>query len=291
MHYFSPLRYPGGKGKLAPFIKQLLRYNNLLDCTYVEPYAGGAAVALSLLLEGYAWDIVINDIDPIVHAFWWSVLNDTEALIQKIKRTPVTINAWRKQKEVHADPDLYSKTDVAFATFFLNRTNRSGILKAGVIGGQKQDGPYKLDARFNKNDLIERILLISKYKGRIHLYHMDAYELINVLAPSLTKDSMVYFDPPYFNKGKMLYRNFYTINDHAQMAALIRSLNLPWIVTYDNVQEINDLYSGEEFAEFDISYSAHLSRPRGKEVMYYKNLALPSDPYARKESEIEALQN
>jgi len=282
MYYFSPLRYPGGKGKLAPFLKQLFRYNNLCDGTYIEPYAGGAAVALTLLLEGYAWEIVINDIDPLIYAFWWSMLNDTETFSRKIKDTPVTMQVWHEQKLVHDYPEQHSKTDVGFATFFLNRTNRSGILKAGVIGGKKQEGPYKLGARFNKEDLLERINLIAKYSGRIKLFNLDAWELIIALTPSLPQKCLIYFDPPYFHKGKLLYSNFYTPKDHARMAALIRTLPFSWVVTYDNVLEIRELYIGEASIEFDISYSAHLDRPRGAEVMFYHDLVLPSAPYTRR---------
>lgn len=282
MNHFSPLRYPGGKGKFTPFIKQLFRHNNLCDGTYIEPYAGGAAVALSLLLEGYAWKIIINDIDPLIYAFWWSVLYDTETLCQKISDTPVTMCEWEKQKILHANYTKYSLTDIGFATFFLNRTNRSGILKGGVIGGKNQNGPYKIDARFNKKDLLDRIRLIAKYTGRIKLYNLDAWDLINQLASFLPQNCLLYFDPPYFKKGKLLYSNFYTPNDHVRMAALIRELSFPWVVTYDNVPEIRKIYEGEPFEEFDISYSAHLSRPRGSEIIFYRNLELPSMPFARK---------
>ncbi len=282
MRYFSPLRYPGGKGKLAAYIKQLFRHNKLCDGTYVEPYAGGAAVALSLLLEGYAWEIVINDIDPLVYSFWWAVLNDTESLSKKIRDTNVNMKTWEQQKNVHKCADCHSKTEVGFATFFLNRTNRSGILTGGVIGGLKQTGPYKLDARYNKDDLLTRIDLIAQYKGRIKLFNLDASDLIEKLKPELPQKCLIYFDPPYYNKGKILYSNFYEHDDHVQMASLIRSLQCPWIVTYDNMPEIKKMYFGNPFEEFDISYSAHLERPRGSEIMFYHNLNLPSAPYTRK---------
>ncbi|MBI4620607.1 MAG: DNA adenine methylase [Desulfobacterales bacterium] len=284
MHSFSPLRYPGGKGKLAPFFKKLFRHNNLCDGTYVEPYAGGSAVALTLLLEGYAWEIVINDIDPLIYAFWWAVLNDTETLSRKIKDTPVTMQVWKEQKCVHADSEQHSLTDVGFATFFLNRTNISGIIKAGVIGGKKQDGPFKLNARFNKKDLLERINLIAQYKGRIRLFNLDAWVLITTIIPSLPEKCLLYFDPPYFGKGKLLYSNYYTPTDHTLMASKIRSLNFPWVVTYDDVSEIRDFYSGENYVEFKIPYSAHINRTRGAEVMFYNNLILPTVPYTCKKS-------
>lgn len=281
MHSYTPLRYPGGKGKLAPFIKQLFRHNDLCDGTYVEPYAGGSSVALTLLLEGYAWEVVINDIDELIYAFWKSVLDDTETISRKIHDTPVNMKVWYKQKQVHLHPEQYSITDVGFATFFLNRTNRSGILQAGVIGGKNQNGPFKMDARFNKKDMLERIKLIAKYKNRIKLFNQDASKIIKTIIPKLPLKSLIYFDPPYFNKGKSLYKNYYLLSDHANIAALIRALPYPWIVTYDNVPEIKKLYKGEAYVEYDISYSAHISRIRGSEVMFYDNLELPSAPYTR----------
>jgi DNA adenine methylase len=283
MHLFSPLRYPGGKGKLAPFIQNVFRYNNLCDGIYIEPYAGGSAVALSLLLQGYAWNIIINDIDPFVHAFWWSVLNETDAISKKIKDTRITMTTWKRQKEIYTNPLDHSLIDLGFATFFLNRTNRSGILEGGVIGGKDQTGPFKIDARFNKKELLQRIALIATYKGRIELYCKDAFELISKIRTNLPSKCLIYFDPPYFKKGKMLYKNFYKPCDHANMANLIRSLECPWIVTYDNVDEIKSLYDGEKDAEFDIAYSANLERTRGAEIMFYRNLCLPSLPYTRKE--------
>jgi len=284
MGFCTPLRYPGGKGKLSAFIKQVFDYNDLCDGTYIEPYAGGSAVAMTLLLEGYAREIVINDIDPVVYAFWWAVLNDTETLSRKIRDTTVNMETWRGQKLVHVSPEKHDLTDVGFATFFLNRTNRSGILQGGVIGGKNQDGPFKLDARYNKKDLLERINLIAKYRGHITLYNLDAYDLINTLKPSLSPKHLLYFDPPYFNKGKVLYKNFYTPDDHSRMAKHIRKLKCPWIVTYDNVPEIRNLYKGEQQVEFDISYSAHLARPRGEEIMIYRSIFLPTAPYTRKSS-------
>lgn len=283
MTYYTPLRYPGGKGKLASFIQEIYKTNDLSDGTYVEPYAGGAAVALKLLLEGFAWDIIINDIDKRVFSFWWSVLNDTDQLCKKINDCQVNVDTWNKQKHIHMNIEQYSLEEIGFATFFLNRTNRSGILSAGVIGGKNQDGNFKIDARFNKKDLISRIELIAKYKNRIKAYNEDALALMSKINNTFNKKTLVYYDPPYFEKGKLLYHNFYTHDDHKSLATFIRNTNHPWIVTYDNVPEIKNLYFGEDYAEFDISYYAHMKRPKGKEILFYNNIKLPCMPYTRKE--------
>lgn len=282
MAFYTPLRYPGGKGKLAPFIQDIYTANNLSDGTYVEPYAGGAAVALKLLLEGYAWNIVINDIDKRVYAFWWCVLNATEGLCQKIRDCRVDMETWHQQKEIYTNFENYSVEELGFATFFLNRTNRSGILCGGVIGGKDQTGNFKIDARFNKSNLISRIQLIAKYKCRIKLYNKDALQLMQELSPTFDDKTLVYFDPPYYVKGKMLYQNFYTPEDHSALAQFIKSSKHPWIVTYDNIEEIKVLYEGENSVEFDISYYANMERPRGKEIMFFRNISIPCPPYTRK---------
>ena len=153
----SPLRYPGGKGRLSGFIRQIFEDNELLDGHYVEPYAGGAGLALNLLFLDYASCIHLNDIDRSVFAFWHSVVNSPDALCKLIRDTPVTVDQWQKQKVIHRSPDKQSLLDLGFATFFLNRCNRSGILMGGIIGGQKQEGTWKIDARYNKSDLCRRI--------------------------------------------------------------------------------------------------------------------------------------
>ena len=282
-HIYTPLRYPGGKGKLAPFIKNIFRHNMLCDGIYIEPYAGGSAVALTLLLEGFAWNVIINDIDKRVYAFWWSILNETDGLLRMIYNSDVNIKIWEKQKLIHQDIENHSLLEIGFATFFLNRTNRSGILQAGVIGGKDQTGPYKINARYNKKELCNRIELIAQYKNRIQLYNNDAIKFIHTISETLPEKSLIYLDPPYFNKGKTLYKNSYNEDDHKLVAKAVRSIKTPWIVTYDNVREIRELYSEENQVEFNISYSANKERHRGSEIMFYsKNIILPSMPYTRR---------
>ena len=276
--FASPLRYPGGKGRLGPWLARLMRHNRISGGWYVEPYAGGAGAAWYLLLQGYVNHIVINDLDPVVHAFWWAVLNDSARLINLIETTPVTIDAWRQQKAVLASPEAYSQTEVGFATFFLNRTNRSGILKGGVIGGLAQTGVYPMDARFNKRDLVERVRSLARLRTHVTLYGLDALALLDVLKPILPAKSLIYLDPPYYQKGSQLYRNHYRPDDHAQIARRVMSIETPWMVTYDNCAEIRALYAGCEGTEFSLHYSTGKERPLATEVMFYGNLALADEP-------------
>ena len=93
----------------------------------------------------------------------------------------------------------------ALQRFYMNRTNRSGIIKGGVIGGLEQNGNWKLDARFNKDNLIKRISKIVERKDGIHIYNKDVSSLVKNYLPKYEDNAFVYFDPPYFGKGKQLY--------------------------------------------------------------------------------------
>jgi len=268
MHY-TPLRYPGGKGKLADYVKSIFELNDLCDGHYVEPYAGGAGVAFELLMLEYASHIHINDIDPAIHSFWNLVLNDTESFCKKIRDTKVTMWQWKHCKKIYMEPENYSQLERGFATFFLNRTNRSGILKAGVIGGKDQAGLWTLDVRYQKDELIRRIQNIAAYRSRISLYQLDAKQLLSILNPILPKKTLIYLDPPYYVKGKGLYRNFYEHDDHVSIEVALRSVNrAKWIVSYDNVPQIHDIYSGYDRKTYSLSYTAQ-EKMMGSEVIVY----------------------
>jgi DNA adenine methylase len=266
--FYTPLRYPGGKGKFAHFIKSIFEQNNFLDGHYVEPYAGGAGVALELLNLEYASHIHINDLDPAIFSFWEATVNFPEELCQLINDTPINMDVWKRQKEVLLNTERHSVLEIGFATLFLNRTNRSGILKAGVIGGKLQSGEWKMDVRFNKHELIKRILKIANYKNRIHIYNLDAVDLLTTVTPNLPDNSLIYLDPPYYVKGSGLYRNFYTHDDHVRIEKTLRDVDKPWIVSYDNVDEIKGIYSNYRQDEYFLSYTVQ-EKKQGSEVMIY----------------------
>lgn len=270
--HFTPLRYPGGKGKLAPFIKRLIELNSLSDGDYAEPYAGGAALALELLFHEYVSRIHINDISRPVFSFWRSVLHETDALAALVKETPLTVEEWDKQKLVFAHPADHDSLALGFATFYLNRTNRSGILNGGIIGGRDQTGPWKIDARYNAADLVARIVAIGRQAHRISLSNLDACEFIHRGARTWPERTLVYLDPPYFVKGRRLYHDFYRPKDHAQVAdAVNRELTAhSWIVSYDDVPEIRDIYTDARTIAYTVGYSARTVRA-GSEVMFFKD--------------------
>lgn len=273
--FVSPLRYPGGKLKVADYIKHLFEVNDLCDGTYVEPYAGGASVALTLLFCEYASKIKINDIDRSIYAFWHSVLNETEALCRMISDTPVNMEIWRAQRNVQAKKLEVGLLELGFSTFFLNRTNRSGILNGGVIGGKNQNGSFKIDARYNKTELIERIENVADYSDRIELTSMDAIELIKSYKRTPSAKTLVYLDPPYFVKGRDLYLNYYNDDDHKAIANAIKKYKGKWIISYDSMPFIKELYKGYRHKEYYLSYSAG-NPTKGKEIMFFsEGLVVP----------------
>jgi DNA adenine methylase len=275
----SPLRYPGGKGKVVGFFVDLLRANRLYDIHYVEPYAGGASVALALLFGEFASRIHINDVDPAVHAFWHSVLHEPDALCQKIRDTKISVKEWDRQRSIQKHQSDHDTLEVGFSTFFMNRTNRSGIITAGIIGGRNQTGDWKIDARFNKSDLIARIERIAYEADRITLTRLDAVELIKRSRKELPTNTLFYCDPPYFVKGQALYLNHYNEDDHASIANEMALVNQQrWVMTYDDAPQIRELYRKFRTFDFALMYSA--TQPKiGHEILVLSdNLHMTDKP-------------
>ena len=275
--FYSPLRYPGGKGKLEPFMELLIRQTGHLGGTYVEPFAGGAGIALELLEKGIVSDIVINDLDKGIYSFWRAILTETDRFINNIRNVELSIDEWNRQQEIIDDCSRYSY-ELGFATFYLNRTNRSGIIKGGVIGGIEQAGNWRMDARFNREALIERIVKIASRKNHIHLYNKDVNSFIQNYLPKYQQNAFVYFDPPYFDKGKQLYLNFFSYDDHVRIERMINNqVNCDWVITYDDVQEIADIYQNHILKRFDLNYSAAVKRKASEIIIFKRKSMIPTD--------------
>lgn len=276
MRYYTPLRYPGGKASLGQYMRQIFIDNKLTDGVYVEPYAGGAAIALELLMTGYAREVWLNDIDPAVHAFWFAALNHSDELIEKVRTVRLSVNEWRRQRAIYADSTKHDKLALGFAALYLNRTNRSGILNAGVIGGFKQRGTWGIDARFNREGLIDRLLRLRQYRHRIRLFNCDAEDFMQSL--ELPRRSLVYIDPPYFHKGQRLYRNHYEPADHARIAAFVQvrlSQKSKWIVSYDDTPEVSRLYKERRQLRYTLHYRAQASRRGGELMVFSDDVKIP----------------
>lgn len=275
---YSPLRYPGGKNRIAPFIAEICTKNDFNGC-YVEPYSGGASVALFLLLENIVEKIIINDKDRSIYAFWYCVLNKTNAFCKRIYDTDICLEEWKKQKEIQKDKSKADLFDLGFSTFFLNRTNRSGIITGGPIGGIRQNGNYKIDCRFNKDDLIDRIRKIASRKNDKKLYNKDALKLINFVEKRMdnVNDLLYYFDPPYYDKGSTLYMNSYHNKDHKDVSKLIKShKNSKWIVSYDDNPEIFELYNDCPYKRYKLRHIANIAKT-GMEIMFFSENLIIDD--------------
>lgn len=272
----TPLRYPGGKQKLAPFIVELLRENNLIGGHYAEPYAGGAGVALELLLDNLVSKIHLNDSSVPVYAFWKSVLTKPEELCRLISSASLTVDEWRRRRDIVRNPRGHSQLEVGFSAFYLNRCNRSGVLSGGLIGGLAQDGEWRMDARFPRNELIRRIEVIATHSDSIVLKNWDAERFIQEHIPKLPEKSLVYCDPPYFEKASRLYLNSYHPSDHERISEIIqKNLVRKWVVSYDSAPEILAYYANRRSFLYDLQYNA--SRVyKGKEVFVFSDdLSLP----------------
>ncbi|EJJ6373433.1 DNA adenine methylase [Staphylococcus pseudintermedius] len=264
----SPLRYPGGKAKLYNKVKDIIQANYSKELPiYFEPFAGGGGLALKLLSKGIVRKIHINDFDRAIYAFWYSILYYTEDFCKKISETEVSISEWEKQKEIYLDSEKRNIFDLGFATFFLNRTNVSGILKAGVMGGKQQNGNYKIDCRFNKERLISQIKEIAIFKSKIEISNYDIFELLKTDILS-QEDIFVYYDPPYVNKGNQLYKNAFSRKDHEKLASQILSNKNKYIITYDNVELIHNIYKENLVELININYSTGNTK-KAEEILIY----------------------
>lgn len=269
----SPLRYPGGKQSLSPFVRALIRANDMYGCVYAEPYAGGAGLALRLLMDDVVSRVLLNDKCPMICSFWRSLFWQTDELLQLVDKNPVTMETWRRTREITRRPKEFSEVEVAFALFFQNRTNFSGVIDGGVIGGKKQVGKYKLDARYPKDRLLKLMETLSMLRDRVSIFHLDAISFMHAHVLPWGRTCLTYCDPPYFEKGQALYMNSYLPEDHVKVADFLHehASDMRWMVSYDNAPQIIALYKEDSLYSFDLPYSAHRVR-RGKEL-----LALSSD--------------
>ena len=264
MKFDSPLRYPGGKAPLATLLSQTIELNGLTGCSYFEPFAGGAGAALRLLREGAASEIYLNDLDPHIYSFWRAVLYESERFADAVLSVPVTLPEWKRQQQICISADSTQTFALGFATFYLNRCNRSGIiLGSAPIGGYAQTGKWKMDARYYRKTLAERVLAIGRQREQIHVSNMDALDFLVTCLPikDEQKPSFAYLDPPYHEKGNRLYLSFYSDEDHRALAQYIQEQDsLPWVISYDDSEYIRELYSTCNISRLSLRYSLQRRR-------------------------------
>jgi DNA adenine methylase len=275
----SPLRYPGGKASLTAFLTDVIDLNDLRGCTYYEPYAGGAGAALNLLCSGTVREIFINDADVRVFAFWKAALEDGSRFAERVLDVPLNIEEWHRQRAICDKPSSASGFDLGFATFYMNRCNRSGVLTgAGPIGGFAQTGKWRMDVRFSRNELADRFRSLGKLRDRIHLSNSDALDFLKAKLPSGQgrKKVFVYLDPPYVGKGQRLYLNAYEAKDHAFVSAYLkRQKCLPWLMSYDDDPLIRSLYTEQRVCNLPIRYSLQKKMAANELVICPPGFKLP----------------
>ena len=276
--YYSPLRYPGGKGKLASFMEYMIDQLGHRGGTYIEPFAGGAGIAMELLLRNVVSRIVINDYDKAVWSFWKAILTETDRFVEEIRMVPLTVDEWQKQHEILVTQNDKYSFELGFAAFYMNRTNRSGIIKGGVIGGQEQAKDWKMDVRFKREELVTRIQRIAARKKDIKLYNKDVNSFIKNYVPLYEENALIYFDPPYFRKGQQLYMNFFNYKDHVRIEQEIREhVNCDWIITYDYEPQIEEIYHNYNLRLYDLNYSVSTKRKANELMIFKDGIFIPSD--------------
>jgi len=276
-HHCTPLRYPGGKQKIAPFVSEILIENDLEGGHYAETYAGGAGVALELLFTRKVSHIHLNDSWYPLHAFWRSVVYRTEEFCRRISTVSFSVEEWRRQREIQSRLWEFDQLDVGFSTFYLNRCNRSGIIhNAGLIGGLNQSGKWKMDARFPRKELINRIEGIGQKRGSITLKNLDAERFIKEHIPTLPLRSLVYCDPPYFHKAEGLYFDHYAPEDHERIANVIQgTVQRPWFISYDFTPQVSKFYAERRKFTYSLQYNARTVYKGTELVILADGLRLP----------------
>ena len=255
----SPLRYPGGKRRLAGYVAAAIRLNKLRPKLFVEPFAGGASVALQLLNDGLVERIALGEKDPLLAGFWKTVFNDHEWLIRNLRATEPTLANWDRLKNREHRDDRSR----ALACVFLNRTSFSGIIApgGGPLGGRAQTSPYTIGCRYAADAVARRITQAARLADRVLFVNRGDWQhtLRRVKARGYGRDEVLYyFDPPFYYKADKLYRFFFDDTDHRRLRDALGALGQPWVLSYDAAGPIIELYrrDGVGPRQVELLYSA-----------------------------------
>jgi DNA adenine methylase len=277
----SPLRYPGGKRRLLPYIARAIAALPYKPSLLVEPFAGGSSVSVGLLEHGFVQRIGIADADPLVASFWQSVFHPKLAarLAEMTAEVPLTLAYWHCMRAAKPRTVLGR----AFQCLYLNRTSFSGILNrtAGPIGGQAQSGPYTVGARFPRERLAKRIMALSLLAPQVSYVRCQDWR--TTLASPLDGTSLVqlgrvfyYLDPPFWNKADKLYRHYFNEAEHQALALAISSLQGNWVLSYDMDPSVISLYDQMPGVHHvNMRYTASTrSAPHKSQELLFSNLVV-----------------
>lgn len=272
---YTPIRYPGGKTKLYPEIRAILEMNDLLGHPYAELFAGGAGLAIKLLLKGDVSSIVINDYDRAVYCMWGAIVNHAEEMCEFIDSAVLDIETWKKMRDMYQNHDGVGDFELGKAAFYLNRTNVSGILSGGVIGGLEQTGNYKMDVRFNRRTLKKKVMDIAARRDDIEVTRLDAEDFVDDRMGD--SELFAYLDPPYVQKGPGLYRSAFDEAKHRSLARKVGDARSKWVVTYDADKLIDDIYGNYERGDLEISYTANVKTVGREKIILGPGLVWPEE--------------
>ncbi len=285
----SPLRYPGAKARLATFVAEVLKLNKLKPKLMVEPFAGGLSVSLKLLQAGYVEKIAIGEKDPLVASFWKVAFDQTAWLMKEIRTIPITIERWKYFR----GSEFTTDRERALACIFINRTSFSGIMatSAGPIGGQKQESDYKIDCRFNRDMLCNRLEKIGALKDKVVFIENSSWEATLKKASQSgykKKDVFYYLDPPFYFKANKLYRHYFSDEDHQELHDTITREKSPWLLSYDMADAIVEKYTKNGTMPNKIGFlysaAAQTSRTETEELIITNLSLLPKEATLRKKA-------
>jgi DNA adenine methylase len=213
----------------------------------------------------------LNDADIRVYSAWRAIITETDRFLDRIRLTKVDLDEWHTSIDLlqNIDPRTEYSFELGFAAYFVNRTSRSGIiLGAGPIGGYKQTGQWKIDARWYRDTMTARVAWIGKVRDQIVLTNEDA---LVFMARSRTRlplqDSLIFVDPPYVEVGSRLYLNAMDEGKHSALADMLQGGTFPhWVLTYDNHPLIRQLYARQKIETITVNYSLRTTR-KEKEIL------------------------
>jgi DNA adenine methylase len=234
----SPFRYPGGKTWLVPYIRKWLASLGPRPNEFVEPFAGGGIVSLTVAFEQLARHVTMAELDDDVAAVWQTVLGQHGVwLAQRIidfDLTPENV------EEILAKP-ARSVRDRAFQTIVMNRVNRGGILAPGAGRIKNGENGKGMRSRWYPQTLQRRILDITKIRERVTFESGDGLKVLQRFLRR--RDTAVFLDPPYTAGGKRagsrLY--FHSTIDHEALFDLAGKLCGDFLMTYDDAPEVRSL--------------------------------------------------
>ncbi|MGQ0709648.1 MAG: DNA adenine methylase [Rhodoferax sp.] len=251
----SILRYPGSKARFRDFIAKAIALNTARPQLFVEPFCGGASVSIALLEDGVVDKIAINDVDPLLSQLWSTVFSKegAEWLSKQVLKVPLTIDEWKRQKALTPE----SKRDAALKCLYLNRTSFNGIIhKSGPLGGWGQKN-IQIGVRFNRQRLSDRILALSELRDKVTVGNQDWIDFCKQF--SSNENAVFYLDPPYYHKAEQLYGHVFDEDGHEDLRNFLHGLNRLWLLSYDDAQEVRDLYKAvtSKARVIDNTYSTH----------------------------------